>query len=168
MRRSHIVVRGDRPTDDERQAIHGELFARRQELYRQAVNYIERHTDDFVAESLARYARANGTADHRVVTGIRLQLAALFDDRLDDASLAEFDGIVGGVLAGAPGDVCVPAEQGGPANLVDVPAWLARYRGCLDALRDRFGLPGAYYLVNDAEVMPDPGVRVLGRPPEAD
>jgi len=167
MHRSHLLVQRH-PSPEERQQIQQQMFEERQHLYRQAVDHVERVVDAAVVESLARYARLNEAGDNRIAIAVRSQLGVLFGRRLNsEAALADFNRIVDTVLAGAPGDVCLPANVA-PAPPPGWPGWLARYRGCLDALRGPFGLPGECFLVNGGEVMQQPGERVLGQRPNAE
>jgi hypothetical protein len=66
----------------------------------------------------------------------------------------EFDRIVNKVLADAPREEWTPGRESASAALpVDWSSWLQRYRLCLDALRERFGLPGDVYRTAGGETV---------------
>jgi hypothetical protein len=111
--------------------------------------------------------RLNGARDHRLTTAVAARLAVMFDRRIRAVEdRREFDVIVARVLAGAPDEQCPPPAEGVAAPAVNWPFWLARYRQCLDALRERLGLPGDIYQAAGGDLVSAAGGRQLGRWPE--
>lgn len=162
MRRSHLLIKG--PVDAaEREAMRQEIFDYRAGLCREALDYVERHCDDIVRENLDRYARLNSGGDRTVSNAIRERLKLFFGRRIaEDVARLEFDATVDGVLSDAP-EVMLPPENGDDSP--DWAYWLQLHRKGLDALRDRFGLPGEFFRADEFECVHEPGDRVLGRLP---
>lgn len=128
---------------DEGQVIRDRLFEQRCNLYRQAVDYVERHCDDHVLQPIQEMASLNKDGDHRVRSAIAKRLQIAFNSRIQATeSRVRFDEVIAGVLANAPNDCWPDLKEGEVAPCVDWPMWLAFYRQCLDALHPEFGLPG--------------------------
>lgn len=136
-------------SEADQEHIGQELRDRRDNLYRRAIDYVERNCDWLVQEQLARLARLNPNEDRRLTTAIIRHLLTSFAGRTQTADLSDrFLHLVSGVLDDAAGDE-IPANS---AENFEPPQgwayWLARYRACLDALLEPFGLPGHRYLAN--------------------
>jgi hypothetical protein len=142
---------------DHGQRIRDELFARRSRLYRQSVDHIERHFDDNVIDRLHDFASLNVNGDHRVKTQVVDRLRIAFNSRIQSKDArAQFARLVEEILEGAPDDVCRLENEGRIQSAVNWPLWLERYRKCLDALLEPFGLPGDVYQTGGGESVGGP------------
>jgi hypothetical protein len=156
------VTPSSRPDDGAR--MRDELFARRSDLYRRAVDFAERHFDEIVIARLQDLAALNGGGDHRVKTAVVDRLRIAFNNRIQsDESGALFDRMVGEVLREAPDDTFLARPHGEVAGAIDWERWLERYRRCLDALRGPLGLPGDIYQTGGGETNAGPFGRPLGQ-----
>lgn len=129
-------------TDAQRQATGLEISAIRQDLYRRAVDFVERNCDATTQDLLSRLARLNSLQDHRLSSAVFSHLSTLFaGGTRTNASADRFMEILIPIIDSAPDDVSVPSEP----NAIPFQGWtfwLDLYRACLDSLRDEFGLPG--------------------------
>jgi hypothetical protein len=151
----------------EQTQLRQELFERRANLYRQAVDYVERSFDDIAIENLKNYAWLNPDGDYRLATAVIKRLAVMFHRRIQEVEARLlFDQIVARVLSGAPDDLSPPPSDVASAPVVDWPRWLTLIRQSLDALREPFGLPGdIYQAISDGIVWESDG-RLLGHWPD--
>jgi hypothetical protein len=158
--RSYRYITPSSPLN-EGERIRDELFFRRSHLYRQANDFIERRFDEIVIERLQEFASLNARGDHRVKTAVMDRLQIAFNSRIQSKETrAEFDRVVGQVLVDAPDEVFLPGTEDQPAPAINWRLWLDRYRQCLDALLEPFGLPGDVYQTGGGEICSGP----LGKP----
>jgi hypothetical protein len=173
LRRSYVPaphrifpILGNSITEDEQEQVRSDLFDHRAGLYRDAVDYVERHCDGSVIENLSRYARLNENKDHRISTAIHTQLGKLFDRRIRNGETrGEFDRILADVAADAPDERCQPQGTEGAPEAVNWPLWVDLYRRGLDALREPFGLPGEIYSADGGAIVSEDPSRSLGELP---
>lgn len=139
-------------TDAEREAAARQLAETRQDLYRRAVDFVERTSDQHVQDQLSRLARLDQW-DHRVASAVFARLVTLFSGSTRTNEAADrFIEIVAPIIDSARDDT-LPT-----ANAAALPAsgwgyWLDLYRNCLDVLREEFGLPGHIFTANRRDVM---------------
>lgn len=133
-------------TDAERAAAGRELAEHRGQLYRRAVDYVERHCDGSVSEQLSRLARLNPLGDHRLSSAVFTHLATLFAGKVRDPVAAdEFVCRLIPMIDPAPGDTLPQGSTAAEAPQRGWAFWLSLYRDCLDQLRESFGMPGHIY-----------------------
>jgi hypothetical protein len=85
----------------------------------------------------------------------RLRIA--FNSRIQlQAPRAKFDQAIAEVLSDVPEDECVLGPDGQIISSANWRSWVDRYRLCLDALREDFGLPGDIYQTGGGETEAGP------------
>jgi hypothetical protein len=141
-------------TRQDRERAGTEIMDRRMALYQRAVDHVERTNDASVSGQFGRLATMNGNGDHRLSSAVFSHLTTLFACRMDtEAETEEFMAIVSPILDGAGNDTLPAGTPPGTAPAQGWPYWLARYRQCLDALREPFGLPGRIFRAGSRTVM---------------
>jgi len=170
--RSHPSLGGSREAvQQQMEQLVGAVADHRREAVRQAVDYVERHCDEFVRENLGRLTRLSGEPDvpRRVADGLVFRLNRMFHQRLVNApdKAALCTDIVKKHLRALPEAVGMetidPGDKVG-AN-VTWPMWLALERAILDELREPLGLPGDIITRSITAVADVPGERPIGMPP---
>jgi len=135
-------------TSTERDTAAQQLSENRQELYRRAVDHVERNCDSHLQEQLRRLARLNRHSDHRLSTAVCNHIFTLFEGKTQANKAADrFIELVSPIVDGTAYDVLTEASTSvEPARGWGY--WLQIYRDCLDAVRDEFGLPGHIFEIN--------------------
>jgi hypothetical protein len=159
--RSYQFVTPGSPSDGGEQ-LRKDLFARRSLLHQEAVDFAQRNFDEDVIDALGKLASLNEAGDHRLRTALADLLRVGFNSRIQSGDKrSQFDQALATVLAETPDEVCAPHHSGETTQNVNWPFWLARYRQCLDVLREPFGLPGDVFQTGGGEVMANvPGQRI--------
>jgi hypothetical protein len=140
------------PEPDLREAAT-EVMERRHELYRQAVDHVERNSNVSVQEQLHSLATLNVNGDHRLSSAVFSQLVVLFGRRYSEPQKADaFLALLIPLIDGAAADILPPnPPPAEPASGWDY--WLALYRQCLDVLQPEFGLPGNIFTATTREII---------------
>jgi hypothetical protein len=133
-------------TDEERQKAADELTNHRSDLYRRAVDYVERNCDESVRERRSRLARLNSNGDHRLSTAVFNHLTTGFAERTPtEAKANQFLSLLMPILDSAGPDTLPAGSPDSAAPAQGWAYWLQKYRECLDVLRGEFVLPGHIY-----------------------
>jgi hypothetical protein len=136
-------------TDAEKEAAAHELAEHRNELYRRAVDYVERNCDHSVAEQLGRLARLNSLGDHRLSSAVFAHLVTLFAGKVRSSDSADrFVDLLIPTIDPAPGDALPSGSLPTDVPARGWPFWIDLYRRCLDTLRAQFGSPGHVFQQN--------------------
>lgn len=161
--RSYRRVTPSTPAD-EGARMRDDLFVRRSDLHRRAIDFVERRFDEIVIARLQEFAALNARGDHRIRTAVIDRLRIAFNSRIQsEESRAHFDHVVGDLLREASDETFLPGPQGETPRAVNWQRWLDRYRECLDALQAPFGLPGDIYQTGGRETGSGPCAKPLGQ-----
>jgi hypothetical protein len=143
----------------------------RRHAQQRAIDYVERHCDEFVRENLARLTRlagGEGEAPRLVARGLELRLQRMFQERLRDdpekqrALAAAATARVNALPPAVRAETIAPDDE--VAANISWPQWIAAERQILDDVRDCIGLPGDVITRSITAVADVPGERPVGMP----